>query len=59
VRLWRQLTGRRQFNPVVILLQEAGPPLLYAFYGGFQAAKHGDRTGLEALEADLFSRLET
>jgi hypothetical protein len=57
VRLWRQLTGRRRFNPVVILLQDGGPPLLYAFYGWFQAAKHGERAGLEALEADLFAKL--
>ena len=57
VRLWRRLSGPRNFNPMVLLLPRAGPPLRFAFHPWFQAAKHGDRSGLEALEAELFVRL--
>jgi hypothetical protein len=57
VWLFRFYAGRREYNPLAIVVRPWGPPKVFRFWLAFRDFKHGKRQALRSIEAEFFSTI--
>jgi hypothetical protein len=55
--VFRYFGGKRNFNPIAIVLRPFQPVKTYRFYQAFKKFKHGNVTEVEELKKSLFKNL--